>query len=76
MKNYNVTVEDNGAAFEIVINAGSEQRFVVAAFNTLGAAWEHIVWMYKIEQQLFTVGKKRVVVTEWISGMRQAGYIE
>ena len=76
MKNYNVTVEDNGAAFEIVINAGSEQRFVVAAFNTLGAAWEHIAWMYKIEQQLFTVGKKRVVVTEWIEGMRKAGYIE
>ena len=76
MKDYNVTVEDNGAAFEIVINAGSEQRFVVAAFNTLGAAWEHIVWMYKIEQQLFTVGKKHVVVTEWIAGMRKAGYIE
>lgn len=76
MKNYNVAIEDNGAAFEIVINAGSEQRFVVAAFNTLGAAWEHIVWMYKIEQQLFTVGKKRVVVTEWIAGMRKAGYIE
>lgn len=76
MKDYNVTVEDNGAAFEIVINAGSEERFVVAAFNTLGAAWEHIAWMYAIEQQLFTVSKKRVVVTEWIAGMRKAGYIE
>lgn len=76
MKNYNVTIEDNGAAFEIVINAGSEQRFVVAAFNTLGDAWKHIEWMYAIEQQLFTVGKKRIIVTEWILGMRKAGYIE
>lgn len=76
MKNYNVTVEDSGAAFEIVINAGSEQRLVVASFNTLGAAWKHIEWMYAIEQQMFTVGKKRVIVTQWISGMRQAGYIE
>lgn len=76
MKNYNVTVEDNGAAFEVVINAGTEQRFVIATFSTLGGAWAHIVWMYTIEQQLFTVGKKRVIVTQWITGMRQAGYIE
>lgn len=76
MKDYNITIEDNGAAFEIVINAGSEQRFVIAAFNTLAAAWAHIVWLHDIEQQVFTVGKKRVLVTQWIAGMRAAGYIE
>lgn len=76
MKDYNVTIEDNGAAFEIVINAGCEQRFVIAAFNTLSGAWAHIAWMYAIEQQIFTVGKKRVIVTEWLAGMRKAGYIE
>jgi len=76
MKDYNVSIEDNGAAFEIVINAGSEQRFVIAAFNTLAAAWAHIVWMYAIEQQVFTVGKKRVEVTQWIADMRKAGYID
>lgn len=76
MKNYNVSIEDNGASFLIVINKGTEQRFVVASFSTLGEAWKHIEWMYRIECQLFTVGKKQVLVTEWILEMHKAGYLE
>lgn len=76
MKNYNVSIDDNGAGFLVVINKGIEQRFVVAAFDTLGEAWKHIEWMYRIECQLFTVGEKRVLVTEWIAGMHKAGYLE
>lgn len=76
MKHYNVSIEDNGASFLIVINKGTEQRFVVASFSTLSEAWKHIEWMYRIECQLFTVGKKQVLVTEWISGMHKAGYLE
>lgn len=75
-KNYNVSVEDNGAGFLVVINKGSQQRFVVGAFNSLGKAWEHIVWMYRIESQEFTVGKKNVPVIDWIDGMKKAGYLD
>lgn len=75
-KNYNVTVEDNGAAFLVVINKGTSERFVVAAFQTLGEAWKHVEWLYKIESQEFTVGKNEIAVTEWISGMRKAGYLD
>lgn len=75
-KNYNVSIDDNGTAFLVVINNGTSERLVVAAFSTLAAAWEHIVWMYRIEQQEFTVGKKDVPVIDWIDGMRKAGYIE
>lgn len=75
-KEYNISIDDNGTAFLVVINMGTEQRFVVAAFNSLGAAWEHIRWMYRIETQEFTVGKKRVPVTDWIAGMKKAGYLD
>ena len=34
-KNYNVRVDDNGTAFLVVINMGTEQRLVVGAFSTL-----------------------------------------
>ena len=76
MKHYNVSIEDNGASFLIVINKGTEHRFVTASFSTLGEAWKHIEWMYRIECQLFTVGKQQVLVTEWIAGMHKAGYLE
>ena len=77
MKNkYNVSIDDNGAAFLVVINKGTSERLVVAGFSTLAAAWAHIEWMYRIEQQEFTVGKKDIPVTEWIDGMRKAGYID
>lgn len=74
-KNYNVSVEDNGATYLIVINKGTE-RFVVGHESSLGLAWERIEWMYRIESQEFTVGKKEVPVTEWIDGMKKAGYLE
>ena len=75
-KNYNVSIDDNGAGFLVVINKGTDERFVVNAFSTLGAAWRHIEWMYRIESQEFTVGEKEVPVTEWIDGMKKAGYID
>ena len=50
-KNYNVSIEDNGATYLIVINKGTEQRFVVGYENSLGNAWRKIEWMYKIESQ-------------------------
>ena len=75
-KNYNVTVEDNGAAFLVVLNKGTSERFVVAAFKTLGEAWKHVEWLYKIESQDFTVGKNEIAVTEWINGMHKTGYLD
>ena len=75
-KNYNVSIEDNGACYLIVINKGTSERFVVRAFYTLGDAWRHIEWMYRIESQEFTVGKKQIPVADWIDGMMKAGYID
>lgn len=75
-KNYNVSIEDNGATYLIVINKGTEQRFVVGYENSLGNAWRKIEWMYKIESQEFTVGNKNVPVTQWIEGMKKAGYLD
>lgn len=75
-KNYNVSIDDNGTAFLVVINNNTSERIVVAAFSTLAAAWAHIVWMYRIEQQEFTVGKKDIPVIDWIAGMKKAGYID
>ena len=78
-KNYNVIIEDNGAAFLVVINNNTSERLVVAKFNTLAEAWAHIVWMYRIEQQDFTVGKKERPVVDCIDciyGMRKESYID
>ena len=75
-KNMNVRIEDNGAAFFLVISNRSEQRFVISAHNTLGDAWRAIKWLYQIESQEFTIGNKEVPVKEWIKGMEQAGYKE
>ena len=75
-KNMNVRIEDNGAAFLLVINNNSEQRFVISTHRTLSEAWRKICWLYQIESQQFTVGKKEIPVTEWIKGMKQEGYIE
>lgn len=75
-KNYNVSINDNGAGFLVVINNGTPERFVVGAFNTLEKTWKHIEWMYKIESQEFTVGKKGIPATEWINGMKKAGYLD
>lgn len=75
-KNYNVSIEDNGAAYLIVINKGTEQRFVIGYENSLGNAWRKIEWIYRIESQEFTVGNKNVPVTQWIEGMKKAGYLD
>lgn len=75
-KNFNVSIEDNGATYLIVINKGTEERFVIGYESSLGEAWERIVWLYKIECQEFTVGKKAIPVTEWIDGMKKAGYLD
>lgn len=75
-KEYNVSIDDNGTAFLVVINKGTDQRLVVGAFNSLGNAWSHIRWMYRIEYQEFTVGKKKIPVNDWIEGMTKAGYLD
>ena len=76
VKDYNVRIDDNGAAFLVVINKGTSERLVVGAFSTLRDAWDHIKWMYQIEQQEFTVGKKEVPVKDWIAGMKMCVYID
>jgi hypothetical protein len=67
----NVEIKDNTAAFLVTVNG-----LIVAHFDTLGGAWGHIVWMYRIASQNFTVGKKRVPVVEWIEHMVAVGYLE
>ena len=44
--------------------------------RSIQEAWKHIEWMYQIESQEFTVGKKGIPVTEWIDGMKKAGYLD
>lgn len=75
-KNINVRIDDNGAAFLLVINNTTEQRFVISSHATLDGAWRAIKWLYQIEAQEFTVGVKEIPVKEWINGMEQAGYLE
>lgn len=67
----NVTIYDNGAAFMVCVNG-----LMVKACSSLGNAWRHIEWMYKIAQQKFTVGKSKTPVKEWLDGMQRAGYID
>ncbi len=67
----NVMIHDNGAAFMITVNG-----LIVTHFNTLADAWKHIEWMYRVATQEFTVGAKAVPVTEWIEGMKKAGYLD
>lgn len=72
-KNCNVFIEDNGAALLVVINNDTLGRLVVAKFKTLTEAWAHIVWMYRIEQQEFTVGEKGIPVIECIAQIKRLG---
>ena len=67
----NVTIYDNGAAFMVCVNG-----LITSAHNSLGGAWRHIEWMYSVASQKFTVGDKKIPVTEWIEGMRKAGYLD
>ena len=67
----NVRVADNGAAFLVTVDG-----LITSAHNSLGGAWRHIVWMYEVASQEFTVGEKKVPVRDWISGMMKAGYLD
>lgn len=67
----NVTIHDNGAAFMICADGT-----IVHACNSLGDAWRHIVWMYMVASQRFTVGKDKTPVVEWMRGMYKAGYLD
>ena len=67
----NVKINDNGAAFLIEVDG-----LIVGHFSSLGAAWEHIVWMYMIASQKFTVGKNRVPIKDWIQKMTELGWID
>lgn len=67
----NVQIYDNGAAFMIMVDG-----MIVTGFNTLGAAWKHIEWMYRIACQQFTVGEKKTPVTEWIASMKKVGALD
>lgn len=66
----NITIYDNGAAFMICANGT-----IITGFNSLGNAWRHIVWMYRVASQKFTVGKSKTPVLEWIKNMYDAGYL-
>lgn len=67
----NVRIHDNGLAYMVMVNG-----LITSAHNSLGNAWKHIEWMYQVANQKFTVGEKEVPVTEWIAGMRKAGYLD
>lgn len=67
----NVTIFDNGACYMLSVN-----DLAVESFNTLGAAWNHIAWMYRVASQSFTVGEKRVPVKEWIDEMTSIGFMD
>lgn len=67
----NVTIYDNGAGFAVMVNG-----LIVAHFNTLGGAWEHIKWMYQVASQQFTVGKNELLVTEWLDHMYAVGFLD
>lgn len=67
----NVRIHDNGAAYMITVDG-----MIVHAANSLGNAWRHIEWMYRIAQQRFTVGEKQTPVKEWLRGMYRAGFMD
>lgn len=77
-KNHCIGFEDNGSVFIVVLNAGSEERLVLACFNTLSGAWNHIRMMYEIENQEFFVGKvgSTLRVSIWVEMMKKAGYLD
>ena len=67
----NVTIYDNGAGYMICIN-----NMIVHHCSSLGNAWRHIIWMYRIASQEFTVGKDKVPVKIWMRKMYDAGYLD
>lgn len=67
----NITIYDNGAAYCICVNGT-----IVHTENSLGNAWRHIIWMYRVASQKFTVGKNRIPVLNWIKKMYDIGYLD
>lgn len=67
----NIDIFDNGAAFMVTVNG-----MIVKACSTLGGAWNHIAWMYKVASQDFTVGKNKIHVKEWIEHMVAIGFMD
>lgn len=67
----NVEIQDNGSAFIIVVNG-----LITSHHSSLGDAWRHVQWMYRVASQKFTVGKKEIPVTEWLEHMVAIGYLE
>lgn len=67
----NVTIHDNGAAYMIMVDG-----IIAHSENSLGNAWRHIIWMYRVASQRFTVGKDKIPVLEWIEKMYNAGYLD
>ena len=67
-KMQNVSIYYNGACYIIQVNGLS-----VKPCQSLGDAWRHIVWMYEVASQRFTVGKKEVFVDDWIDAMKKSG---
>ena len=67
----NVKVIDNGSAFCVSMNG-----ITVSAHNSLGGAWNHIAWMYRVASQNFTVGDKKIPVKEWLENGIKFGWLE
>ena len=67
----NVTISDNGACYMVSVNG-----LAVQGFNTLGGAWQHIEWMYRVASQRFTVGKNKTPVLDWLKAMNTNGYLD
>ena len=64
-----VTVFDNGSCFMVCVDG-----LMTCGFNSLGGAWEHIAWMYRVAMQEFTVGK--IPVKKWLENGIKYGWLE
>ena len=67
----NITIHDNGAAFMICADG-----LIVHSCNSLGNVWRHIVWMYRVASQKFTIGKEKIPVQKWMYKMYKQGYLD
>lgn len=67
----NVQIKDNGAAFLVTVNGT-----ITSAHSSLGDAWRHIEWMYKVAQQQFTVGPQQTPVKAWLDISYKNGFLE
>ena len=67
----NVTIYDNGSCFMVCVDG-----LMTCGFSSLGGAWNHIAWMYRVATQEFTVGKSKIPVKEWLKNGIKYGYLE